>query len=72
MNESCPAAKEVVRIFGPNSMCCCLGPLTISPPVKGHYHVWSNTGLIQHGENVCRIFNWKGLTAYNVTSPLNI
>ena len=45
---------------------------TISPPVKGDYHVWSNTGSIRHGAVVCRIVNWKGLNAYSVTSPLNI
>ena len=45
---------------------------TISPPVKGDYHVWSDTGSIRHGAVVCRIVNWKGLNAYSVTSPLNI
>ena len=44
---------------------------TISPPVKGDYHVWSGTGWI-HGAVVCRIVNWKGLNAYSVISPLNI
>ena len=27
MNESGPAGIEVVQIFGPNSVCSCLGPL---------------------------------------------
>ena len=45
---------------------------TSSPHVKGDYHVFSNTGFIRHGAVVCRIVNWTGLTAYNVTSPLNI
>ena len=45
---------------------------TISPPVKGDYHVWSGTGWIRHGAVVCRIVNWKGLNAYSMTSPLNI
>ena len=45
---------------------------TISPPVKGDYHVWSDTGWIRHGAVACRIVNWKGLNAYSVTSPLNI
>ena len=45
---------------------------TISPPVKGDYHVWSDTGWIRHCAVVCRIVNWKGLNAYSVTSPLNI
>ena len=44
---------------------------TISPPVKGDYHVWSGTGWI-HGAVLCRIVNWKGLNAYSVISPLNI
>ena len=26
------------------------------------------TDFIRHGAVVCRIVNWKGLTAYNVTS----
>ena len=43
-----------------------------SPPVKGDYHVWSDTGSIRHGAVVCRIVNWKGQNAYSVTSPLNI
>ena len=45
---------------------------TSCPPVKGDYHVWSDTGSIRHGAVVCRIVNWKGLNAYSVTSPLNI
>ena len=45
---------------------------TSSPPVKGDYHVWSDTGSIRHGAVVCQIVNWKGLNAYSVTSPLNI
>ena len=45
---------------------------TSCPPVKGGYHVWSDTGWIRHGVVVCRIVNWKGLNAYSVTSPLNI
>ena len=45
---------------------------TISPPVKGDYRVWPDTGSIRHGAVVCRIVNWKGLNAYSVTSPLNI
>ena len=40
--------------------------------MKGDYHVWSDTGFIRHGAVVCRKVKWKGLTAYNVTSPLNI
>ena len=28
MNESGPAGIEVGRIFGPNSVCSCLGPLS--------------------------------------------
>ena len=63
MSESGPAGIEVVRIFGPNLVCS---------PVKGDYHVWSDTGSIRHGAVVCRIVNWKGLNAYSVTSPLNI
>ena len=46
--------------------------ITISPPVKGDYHIWSDTSSIRHGAVVCRIVNWKGLNAYSVTSPLNI
>ena len=45
---------------------------TSSPPVKGDYHVFSNTGFIRHGAVVCRIVNWKQLTAYNVASPFDI
>ena len=45
---------------------------TSSPPVKGDYPVFSNTGFIRHGAVVCRIVNWKQLTAYSVTSPMNI
>ena len=45
---------------------------TSSPPVKGDYYVWSDTGSIRHGAVVCRIVNWKGQNAYSVTSPLNI
>ena len=45
---------------------------TSNPPVKGDYHVWSNTGFIRHDAVVCRIVNWKGLTVYNATSPSNI
>ena len=45
---------------------------TSSPPVKGDYHVWSDTGSIRDGAVVCRIVNWKGQNACNVTSPLNI
>ena len=45
---------------------------TISPPVKGDYHIWSDTGWIRHRAVVCRIVNWKGLNAYSETSPLNI
>ena len=45
---------------------------TISPPVKGDYHVWSGTSWIRHGAVVCWIVNWKGLNAYSVTSLLNI
>ena len=71
MNESGPAGIEVVRIFGPHSVCS-LPWTTSSPPVKGDYHVWSDTGSIRHGAVVCRIVNWKGLNAYSVTSPLNI
>ena len=67
MSESGPAGIEVVRIFGPNLVCSCLGP-QFSPPVKGDYHVWSDTGSIRHGAVVCRIVNWKGLNAYSVTS----
>ena len=40
--------------------------------MKGDYHVWSDTGSIRHGAVVCRIVNWKGQNAYNMTSPLNI
>ena len=40
--------------------------------MKGGYHVWSDTGFIRYGAVVCRIVNWMGLTAYNVTSPLDI
>ena len=43
---------------------------TSSPPVKGDYHVWSDTGWIRHGAVVCWIVNWKGLNAYSVTRPL--
>ena len=45
---------------------------TSSPPVKGDYHVFSNTGFIRYCAVVCRIVNRKGLTGFNVTSPLNI
>ena len=58
INESGPAGIEVVRIFGPNSVQ--LPWTTSSPPVKGDYHVWSDTGSIRHGAVVCRIVNWKG------------
>ena len=70
MSKSGPAGIEVIRIFGPNLVCSCLGPQVV-PPVKGDYHVWSDTGSIRHGAVVCRIVNWKGLNAYSVTSPLN-
>ena len=40
--------------------------------MKRDHHVSSNIELIRHGAEVCRIVNWKGLAAYNVTSPLNI
>ena len=70
MNESGPAGIEVVRIFGPNLVCSCFGPQVV--------HRWK--GLPRLVWNwpyttwpvVCRIVNWMGLTAYNVTSPLNI
>ena len=71
MNESGPAGIEVGRIFYPNSVCS-LPWTTSSPPVKGDYHVFSNTGFIRHCAVVCRIVNRKGLTGFNVTSPLNI
>ena len=29
MNEGGPAGIEVVRIFGPNSVCSCLGPQVV-------------------------------------------
>ena len=45
---------------------------TSSPPMKGDYHVWSDTGSIRHGAVVCRILNLKRLNAYSLTSPLNI
>ena len=44
MSERGPAGIEVVRIYGPNSVCSTLPWTTISPPVKGDYHVWSGTG----------------------------
>ena len=44
---------------------------TRSPPVKGDYHVWSDTGSIRYGAVVCRILNWNRQNAHNVTSPLN-
>ena len=43
MNKSGPAGIEVVRIFGPNSVMR-LPWTTNSPPLKGDYHVWSDTG----------------------------
>ena len=70
MNENSNTGIEVGRIFDPNSLCSCLEPL--SPPVKGDDHDWSDTCLIRHGAVMCRIVNWEGLNAYNVTSPLNI
>ena len=66
MSKSGPAGIEVVRIFGPK-FGVQLPWTTISPPVKGDYHVWSDTGSIRHGAMVCRIVNWKGLNAYSVT-----
>ena len=45
--------------------------ISSSPLVKGDCHVWSNTGFIRHGAVTCRILNCEGLTAYNVTSPLD-
>ena len=35
MNESGPAGIEVVRIFGPNSVCSCIGPQVV--------HLWKGT-----------------------------
>ena len=70
MNDSGPARIEVVQIFGQFSVQ--LPWTTISPPVTGDYHVWSDTGSIRHGAVVCRIVNWKGLNAYSVTKSLNI
>ena len=71
MNEKGPAGIKVGRIFGPNSVCSCLGTLVV--------HMWKETttfalilALYRHDAVVCRRVNWKGLTAYNVTSPLNI
>ena len=55
-----------------SKFCVQLPWTTSSPHVKGDYHVFSNTGFIRHGAVVCRIVNWKQLTAYNVASPLNI
>ena len=79
MNENGPAGMEVERIFGPVwswniwSNCGVQLPWTASiPHVKGDHPVWSNHRCIRHGAVLCRIVNWKGLTAYNVTSPLNI
>ena len=71
MNESGPAGIEVVRIFW-SKFCVQLPWTTSSPPVKGDYYVWSDTGSIRHGAVLCRIVNWKGQNAYSVTSPLNI
>ena len=59
LNESGAAGIEVVGIFGPNSVCSCLGPQVV--------HLW-----IRHGAVVRRIVNIKGLNAYSVTSHLNI
>ena len=45
MNESGPAEIEVVRMFGPNSDCSCLGPQEV--------HLWKGTttfGLIPVAE----------------------
>ena len=59
MNESGPTGIEVGRIFGPNSLCCCLGPLIV--------HLWKETTLfglaycIRRCTVVCRIVNWKVL-----------
>ena len=68
MNESGPTGIEVMRVFCPNSVCS-LPWTNSSPHVKGDYYICSNTGSIRHGALVCRIVNWKGLNAYNVTSP---
>ena len=48
-------------------------PWTASiPHGKGDHPVWSNIRCIRPGAVMCRIVNWKGLTTYYVTSPLNI
>ena len=63
MNESGPARIEVGPIFL-SKFCVKLPWTTSSPPEKGDYHVFSDTGFIRHGAVVCRIVNWKQLTAY--------
>ena len=65
-----PRNRSCANIW--SKFCVHLPWTTSSPPVKGDYHVWSNTGCIKHGAMVCRIVNWKGLNAYSETSPLNI
>ena len=55
MNESGPAGIEVWANFL-SKFCVQLPWTTSSPPVKGDYHVFSNSGFIRHGAVVCRIF----------------
>ena len=45
INKSGPTGIKVGRIFGPNSVWSCLGPLVSSPSIK----VYSNTGCVSHG-----------------------
>ena len=59
MSKSGPAGIEVVRIFW-SKLRMQLPWTTISPPVKGDYHVWSDTGSIRHGAVVCRIVKLEG------------
>ena len=70
VNENGPAGIEVVRVFCPNLVCSCFGPQVVNLWKGLPRLVWNwpyTTWPV-----VCRIVNWKGLTAYNVTSPLKI
>ena len=59
MNESGPAGiRSCANIW--SKFCVQLPWTTSSPPVKGDYYVWSDTGSIRHGAVVCRIGKLEG------------
>ena len=67
MNESGPAGIKVGRIFGPNSVWSCLGPLVT------HLLKFFLILAVKDMTQWCMIIiNWKGLKVYNVRSPLDI